>query len=211
MKAKLIMTATDVNNPGFLQLKRSLDHFGWDYVVLTGNYQAYGSKMVNAYEFAKQTDCTHLFIVDAYDVFVLGTMDQALDRIPDKDIILFNAEKGCWPFSEWASLYPEVQSPWKYVNGGAAFVSVPLFIEMFESNPIRDNDNDQINLAQFFLSQKFNFKLDNNCDLFQSIAFEHPDDFEYLHGKLINKCTYTHPLIIHGNGRTEMHKIYELL
>jgi hypothetical protein len=212
MKVKLITTATNVNHPGFLQLKRSLDHFGWDYDVIGGNYVRYGSKMVNAYNYAKQTDCSHLFIVDAYDVFMLGTMQDALSKIKDDNCILFNAEKGCWPFSDWADRYPETSSDWKYLNGGAAFVSVPLFIEMFESAPILDTDNDQVNLAELFLSKKFNFKLDNRSEVFQSIAFEAIEDFYYgENGELKNLKTGTKPVIIHGNGGTDMSLIYSLL
>jgi len=212
MKVKLITTATDVNNPGFQQLKRSLDRFGWGYDVIKGQYYGYGSKMVRAYEYAKKTDCTHLFIVDAYDIVMLGTMEEALSKIKEKDCILFNAEKGCWPYGEWADRYPVVNSDWKYLNGGAAFVNVEQFIEMFESQPIKETDNDQVNLAEMFLSKRFNFKLDNNCECFQSIAFESKDDFFYGEdGRLQNLKTGAKPVVIHGNGRTDMSLIYDLL
>ncbi len=211
MKVKLITTATDKYNKGFKQLQRSLDHFGWDYDVISSNYQAYGSKMVNAYRYAKQTDCTHLFIVDAYDVFVLGTMHEALSKIKDHEAILFNAEKAAWPYADWAERYPETTSDWKYLNGGACFVPVPLFIEMFESSPIKDIDNDQVNLAEFFLSKKFTFNLDNKCEVFQSIAFESPTDLYYHEDRLENLKTHTKPVIIHGNGGTDMGLIYSLV
>ena len=215
MRAKLIAMATDRNKPGLHQLERSLKHFGWDYEIIGGRYVAYGSKQIAAYEYAKKSDCTHLFIVDAYDVFVLGTMTDALNRIPDKDIVLFNAESQVWPYSEWKSEYPITGSKWNYLNGGAAFVAVDRFCRLFEENPISHTDNDQVNLARIFLDKRdrYNMKLDTNCDVFQSIAFEDPDDFYYDHSdkKLTNLKTSTQPIVIHGNGGTDMSMVYNLL
>lgn len=215
MKVKLIATATDLNQHGFKEFKRSLNHFGWDYEIISKRYIAYGSKMKNAYEYALQTDCSHLFIVDAYDVFMLGTPQEALDSIENKDVVLFNAEKACWPHVEWAKEYPVVHSTWKYLNGGACFVDVELFKKLFEENPIKDTDNDQEVLGRIYLDKrdKYNMKLDSDCKVFQSIAFEHEDDFEYLEdaGRLYNKETGSLPVIIHGNGKTPMEKVYKLL
>lgn len=213
MKVKLIATATDLKHPGYQQLKRSLDMFGWSYEILSGKYKAYGSKMVNAYNYAKTTDCTHLFIVDGYDIVVLGTMQEALSKIGDTDCILFNSEKGCWPYPEWAAKYPLIPSDWKYLNGGACFVKTDLFIKLFEDNPIDHTDNDQVNLAEIYLNKRnqYNMRLDTECEVFQSIAFEHPEDFGYASRRLNNNKTGSMPIIIHGNGKTDMNRIYGLL
>jgi hypothetical protein len=213
MKVKLITLATDKRHPGLKQLKRSLDRFGWDYEFLDGKYVAFGSKMVRAYEYAKQTDCTHLFIVDAYDVFVLGTMAEAVNKIADTGCVLFNSEKAAWPYSEWAVEYPETSSRWKYLNGGAAFVDVKRFIQMFEENPIEHKDNDQVNLARIYLDKRdqYNMKLDTNCEVFQSIAFKADDDFTIEKNRIINNITGSFPTIIHGNGKTKMDWVYKLV
>lgn len=212
MNCKLITTASDLNHSGFIQLKKSLEKFNWDWELISQNYSAYGSKMLNAYNYAKTSDCTHLFIVDAYDVIVLDSMQNVLHKIEDKKCILFNAEKGCWSRPELAEKYPETISDWKYLNGGCAFVNVEQFIKMFEAHPISDNDNDQDKLTDIFLSKEFNLKLDNNCEIFQSIAFESDDDFSIADGNsLFNNKTKTFPSFIHGNGKTDMNWVYELL
>jgi len=198
-KCKLIATATNLEHEGFKQFKRSLDAYGWDYEILSHNYIAYGSKMRNAYEYAKKTDCTHLFISDAYDVFVNDTMQDALHRIENKDVMIFNAEKGCYPYPEKAILYPNQSANFPYLNGGLCFVSVPLFIEMFEANPIADSDNDQANLTDLFLSNRYKLQLDYDCNIFQSIAFCTPEQ--------INKDA----IFFHGNGGTDMSYIYNML
>jgi len=213
MKCKLITTVSDPTHPGWLMLKKSLDKFGWDYEICGTEYHAFGSKMVNAYLYAKQTDCTHLFIVDAYDVVVLGTMEEVLSLIPNKYIILFNAERNAWPFEQWAMLYPECETPYRYLNGGMAFVEVSRFIKMFEANPIQHGDNDQVVLAKTYLKEKdyFDMRLDTSCVVFQTLWGTNWDDFEFKDNRIINKETGTMPCLIHGNGLAPLYKIYELL
>ena len=218
MKVKLISHCTDFSNPGYLKFKESLDIFKWDYQFLNERYDAYGSKMISAYNFAKKTDCSHLFICDAYDIYMLGTMQEAVDRLTNKfgsDCVVFNAEKACWPYTQWAQDYPIVESPWKYLNGGAAFVNTKRFIQLFEENPIQHHDNDQVNLARIYLDkrERYNMRLDTHCDVFQSIAFEHPDDFLLTDSNcpFVNLVTGSQPIIIHGNGKTNMNSIYKLL
>lgn len=213
MKVKLIATVSDPQHTGWKHLQRSLDYFGWDYEPLVERYDAYGSKMVNAYNYAKRTDCTHLFIVDGYDVFVLGTMEEALSRIPYKDIIMFNAERACWPYEQWAMLYPEGNSIWQYLNGGVAFVEVEKFIKMYEDHPIDHVDNDQVNLAKIYITEreKYNMTLDYRCKVFQSISHHNGTEFDITGQVFTNKIHDTRPILVHGNGHTDMTQIYNML
>jgi hypothetical protein len=213
MKCKLITTVSDTEHPGFKMLVKSLEKFGWDWGVCGTEYCAFGSKMVNAYNYAKQTDCTHLFIVDAYDVVALSTMDEALRKIQDKNIVLFNSEINCWPFEQWAMLYPESETPYRYLNGGMAFVEVSRFIRMFEANPITHYDNDQVLLAKSYLTEReyFDMRLDTNCVVFQTLCGTSWDMFQFGNGRIKNILTDTYPCFAHGNGRAPLDKIYELI
>lgn len=207
MNCKLITTASDLSHPGLQMLRKSLDKYNWPYEVISSEYQAYGSKMVNAYKYAKSCNETHLFIVDAYDVVVFDTMDKAIERMP-KGKIVFNAEKSCWPYSEWVSRYPECNTPYRFLNGGCAFVEVQEFIRMFEENPIAHGDNDQVNLAEIYLSGKYDFVLDTNCEVFQTYCHVEQDEFgQYMH----NLKTGTEPIFIHGNGGTNMQPVYDFI
>ena len=213
MKVKLITTVSNPEHPGFAMLARSLNKFNWDWEICGAEYHTFGSKMVNAYNYAKQTDCTHLFIVDAYDVVVLSDMEEALSKIPDLNSILFNAERNAWPFEQWSLLYPFVKSSWKYLNGGVAFVDVKMFIKMFEENPITHHDNDQVNLAKVYLTnrEKYNMRLDNDCNCFQSLCGSNWDDFTFYDGRILNKETETIPVFFHGNGLHPMEEIWKLI
>lgn len=212
MKVKLITTISDQSHPGWKTLERSLIKFGWDYDVMQSDYHGFGTKMVNAYNYAKTTDCTHLFIVDAYDVVVLGTMSEALEKLGNKDMV-WNAEKAAWPYEQWGMLYPEVDSEWKYLNGGACFVEVKKFIQMLDDYPIMPTDNDQVVLAATYIVDRnsYGMSLDTACKAFQSYAHIADDDYAYRDGRLWNIKNETCPVIIHGNGHTDMSKIIELI
>lgn len=213
MKVKLITTVSDTAHHGFKMLEKSLNKFGWDWEICGTEYHAFGSKMVNAYNYAKKTDCTHLFIVDAYDVIVLDTMEAALNRLP-ADAIVLNAEKNAWPYDQWALLYPECFGPWKYLNGGVAFVEVQRFIKMFEENPILHSDNDQVILAKTFLTcgSAYDMCLDNECIVFQTLCGLEDDDLIInSNGSVVNRIMKTRPIFLHGNGRHPMGKFYELI
>lgn len=216
MKVKLIAFSNNLHHPGLKQLERSLQHFDWDYEIITGVYEAYGSKQIAYYNYAKTTPCTHLFAIDAHDTFVLGTMDEAIKRIVtnyNEYGIIFNAERACWPYEQWSMLYPELQSPWKYLNGGCQFFSVDAYCRMFEAHPIKHEDNDQVELAKLYLTKAhlYSLQLDNKCGVFQSISHCNEGDFCIENGRIKNNHTNTQPVIFHGNGQTNMQKIYELL
>ncbi len=53
----------------------------------------------------------------------MGTMEEALSRVPSMDCIFFSTEKACYPHPDKATLYPESDSPWKYINGGGWFAN----------------------------------------------------------------------------------------
>lgn len=214
MQIKFLTMANNLSHPGLKELERSLIHHGWDYEIIDAEYQRFGSKQIAFYNYLKvHPEVEYAIIADAFDVFVLGNPQEVIRKLHNKDIILFNAEKACWPYGEWAERYPETTSRWKYLNGGAAFVHSKTFIKMFEENPITHMDNDQVNLADIFLrkTSTYNFELDTRCEIFQSIAFVAEDDFKLYDGRLFNIQQSTMPVIIHGNGKTPMNQIYKLI
>lgn len=214
MNIRFLTMADNLNHGGLRQLARSLHHFGWDFKVIHAEYQRFGSKQVAFYNYLKNnSEVTHAIIADAYDVFVLGTPEEFKRKLFNADGVVFNAERACWPYAEWAERYPVVPGPWKYLNGGVAFINANTYIKMFEENPITHMDNDQVNLADIYLrkASQYNFDLDTGCEIFQSIAFEDPTDFTYIDGRLVNNYHNTLPLVIHGNGKTSMEHIYKLI
>lgn len=210
---KIITVSSNTDNPGHLQLKRSLDHFGYDYHVIIHPFE-FGRQMKVIYEWCKANWGWFLY-TDAWDTFALGKMPQ----LPECQMLI-STEKACYPHPEWAARYPANDSPWKYVNGGGFVTTCEYFVKIYEDGSHQTESNDQAWLAEQFLKRQDEIKLDYECRVFQTIAFEAEDDFEYLtniapknkwEGMLFNKVTHSFPVFIHGNGHTDMKHIYRLL
>lgn len=220
MKLKVVTLTTDMNHHGLLKLKASLDKFGYDYHIIFQDVppgtHVFGTQMPFVYDWCKNKagDYTHILYTDAWDTMALGSIYELLEKIP-ADIQFFgSAEKACFPKPELAKQYPPCDTDWKYVNGGGWLAKISFFVRMYEEIPAF-GVNDQLWLAERFLYyQKIGEQvaLDYDCKIFQTYGFEHEGDFFYNREahQLENLKTGEFPVFIHGNGRTDMTKIYEL-
>jgi hypothetical protein len=225
---KILTVASDSMHPGCMQLKRSLEYFGYQYHIIQKPFQ-FGRQMQHVYQWAKSNPGWFLY-TDAYDTFALGglnrvavefealTMGVVTEVNPGLKPIsmIISTEKACYPIASMASQYPECRTEWKYVNGGGFMADAAYFCEIFEDGTHHKETNDQVWLAEQYLKRQDRILLNTSCNIFQSIAFEGPDDFSTEevpqgYSRLINKKTGTHPVFIHGNGHTDMSKIYKLL
>lgn len=219
MRTKLITTASDSSHPGWLQFKRSLDYYGWDYHLIVHEYTGYNSKIVAFYDYLKANrDITHFIYADSYDSFMLSTQKEVEDKFTNWNGLTYAVEKACWPYEDWAKDYANSPYPHKYVNGGGFIGSSEEFIKMYEANPIEQSDaiNDQVWAADNYLRRNGgDIKLDRECNIFQPIAHSDDEDFVTVNfndnNRIINANTKTFPVIFHGNGHTPMQHIYELL
>lgn len=227
MRIKLITLSTELNHPGWLKFKASLDHFGYDYHLIhqdapSGSH-IFGTQMPLVYQYLKEqlqgTSYSHVIYCDAWDTIALGPpveVDRKLKIYFNREIeFLGSAEKACFPHPELAVEYPTCETDWKYVNGGGWLSSIAHFIRMYEANSSK-GINDQLWLAQRFIASHRAFEpvyLDYACEIFQTIGFEGPEDFGYADGKpgrLVNFKTQSLPIFMHGNGRTDMSKVWKL-
>lgn len=155
-----------------------------------------------------------------------------------KDYILYSTEKACYPHPEIAKQYKAVKSKWKYLNGGGYGGPLKLIIEFFERYGLDRHQNDvngqHEQMLAYLSAEKdgFPIKLDTKCELFQTMAFADPEEFEvrekyvkndlinnaeseigtkYIEKVLYNKLTKTIPAILHWNGRTDDSIVKELL
>lgn len=147
------------------------------------------------------------------------------------DHILYSTEKACYPHPEIAKQYRPTKSKWKYLNGGGYGGPLKLIVEFFERYGLDKHPNDingQHEQMMAFLKaekEKFPIKLDTRCEVFQTMAFADPGEFEVvttfvgiekaLEGEpqpllLKNKLTKTIPAILHFNGLTDMSILKEL-
>lgn len=211
MKCILLTVATDISRT--YPLKRSIDKFGWPYCIISCTWKGFGTKLLEVRNYLLKTpDITHFFFVDAYDVVLLGTMEEALSRL-DSGTITFNAEKNCWPDKDLERFYePVEQGRWSYLNSGAYFAPRDQFLSLFNKDmPDYLTDDQRWATNQYLFNDEASMAIDRNCDVFQCYSFIAEDDFGYENGRLLNLKTGTSPLIIHGNGTTNMDKVIELI
>lgn len=136
---------------------------------------------------------------------------------PPSDRIIYSAEKACYPIESLADQYPDKQPPWCYLNAGNWCAPIDLMIEFMEKYGLTKYSGDvngQKEVTEAYLQAKkdgFPIFLDQKCEYFQTIAFEHEGDFSYDGFQIVNNIYHTRPRVAHGNGRTDMKHIYELI
>lgn len=230
---RVITVASDPNHPGCIKLQESLKRHGWEYEILVHPFR-FGGQMQHIAEWCIGKAEWFLY-TDAYDTMAFGDRAEVYNILRFGYKMFISAEKNCYPHVELKTQYPEVKNEWKYVNGGGFIAHTEFFTELYQTH--NEGDNDQDWLARMYLSNQDKIKLDTNCEIFQTIAFEGAEDFEYnaggehtLHGnkvepgfhpegdskvtskggRLRNKKTGTYPVFIHGNGHTDMTRIWKM-
>lgn len=215
-----ITCVTDVTNPGLIKLKNSLDKFNYEYSVIHDislNYSWGG--LIHVYEFCKNPGkFTHVLATDGFDTLAMGGIEEVYERYTSTDKMLFSAEKGCFPRSDWADRHLVTGedygkravggSRWRYLNHGQFITPCELFVELYKGVfeiPI---------ICQEWAMDRFLYgapiELDTNCDIFQPIAFTDGDEYSADGNRVVNNVNGTKPTFIHGNGKTNMDWVYEI-
>jgi hypothetical protein len=134
---------------------------------------------------------------------------------PPDNIVVYSAEKACYPHPSMAEKYPVPRTVWRFLNGGNYCGPIPLLIEFFEKYGLSkfkgdiNGQHEQMIAYLKALEDGFPIILDEECVYFQTIAFAEPTDFSITEQGIRNNITNTHPYIFHGNGRTPMDWIYD--
>lgn len=200
------LTFSTRQDEGLDELIRSWKRHNLDFHVIEGEWKGFGTKIIETYNYVKYLDnYTHFIFVDAYDVIFLGDPEPLIKY---QDHVIISCEKACWPDATLESKYTD-GGIWKYPNSGSYFAPIDLFIKIFDENPIEFKDDDQLWFHKVILRNDYKILRDTNCTIFQSIAFEEEGDFEY-EGSFKNKKKDSYPVVIHGNGKTDMSKIKKL-
>lgn len=217
MKLQVVTVASDLAHPGLQRLKASAEAGNWPLHVIPVNWGGWGTKMIAVAEWAKNADVDAIFYTDAYDTlfvrpyyrFMFYAMFNVSKETKEGYYGLISGEKNCWPDASLAKMYPsrEWNTRWCYVNAGQWLIGKNLFLQMLEENPIRTTDDDQLWLTHRYLSGAYNLRIDMQCNVFQSVAFEEAGEFGDMPEKVFfNEITWRRPFILHGNGRTDLTK-----
>lgn len=207
---KVVVISDNRTHPGQIELKRSLWRHGWDFVEITKPFRGLGMKISELAAYLRESGEERFIMQDAYDTYCLLPPSEFPWHYADFRGVVVSGEKACYPHPE-KSHHFTASSPWRYPNSGQIYGYSKTLIELADRYPFPDEENDQIWYTDRAIAGEV--LVDEECNLFQSIAFEVPGDFSYfIHDthKLRNNLTGTFPLFAHGNGKTDMSRIYQL-
>jgi len=202
------------------EFRRSVSHFGYELINVhpKGAYfKGHGEVFQQLYNTICDLPPDQMVVYsDGADTFFLREIE------PPTDCILYSTEKAYYPTDGKQDRYTNKLTPWCYLNGGGWSGPAGLVREYFErfglSKLKGDINGQQAQHNAYFAAMDSGFpvELDQFCNEFQSIAFRSECDFmtEFWKDKGIlinNLITNTYPALFHGNGRTPMGWVYDLL
>lgn len=213
MKIKLITGVSKSDNAGLAQLKRSCEVNGLDLTVLVNSeIQWNWAGLPDIYNWCKTDEAreyTHILYSDGFDTFAQLGMQNIEVCYKETDKMLFSTEKHCFPRKDWEDKHPKpAPSEWQYLNHGQFIAPIDVFLRLYEGVFTKDITCQEYAM-ELFLNGSQDIVLDYECRIFQTIAFESDEDFKY--GSFIqNLKTNSIPCFLHGNGKTDMSKVYKL-
>lgn len=208
MKIKVITTCHNDGQPGYRRLKESLDKFGYEYECIIRPF-SFGHQLPIVRDWChydRANGATHILYTDAFDTLAFADAEEVISKFSQfADCeMLISCEKNCYPYPERAKDYPDASGPWRYVNGGGWLVSIDYFKELCVKENLNEGSHDQVWLMEAYLNNQDKIKLDNNCEIFQTIAFSDPAEWQREGERFKNIGTGTLPVFFHGNGHTDM-------
>jgi len=206
---KVIVSLDNPNHHGWLKLEESLKRHGWDYHTIVKEWKGFGTKIIGLYEYLVNSYDDDFIYLDAYDNYCIAPPDEFNYKHRGGTGLIISTEKGCYPDIQNMGKFPSVPHEWKYLNSGQIYGRRDVFMNLFEQNPVRFEDDDQRWYTERYLERSSSISLDY-CNIFQSVAFEVEGDFTLTYNRLYNNKTHTFPMFIHGNGKTDMTKFYAL-
>jgi len=196
MKFKLLTGVSTTEHPGFKKLEASLKLFNYDYEVLVNpsmDWNWGGWSMFAEWcrkEMNKPDGYTHVVITDGFDTLALGPMEEVIEGYkkicPAMDCFVYSTEKQYFPNSSEDPNFPKKEEypetpenqRWKFINGGQYMAPVAKLVEMWEQAEKNINSQHWAHKKFLWFNQDKKVIIDNNCDIFQSVAFttwEYPD------------------------------------
>jgi len=213
MKDFLIFTyCTDVDNQVYKKLSSQLEitllpillPWSWDF------YPKSYSLLENIKLVPPETI---VLVCDSYDVLPIPNLTNeglfsAIKHNFNLDKITFNAEKNCYPNIDLVDLYPRIKSEWKYLNAGIYVGKAGNILTMLESLlPKIKYTIDQEIFSIAYINNQNNIDIDYKCKVFQTLYMLSEDDLTIDGYKIINNKTNSSPVLIHGNGKSNLENL----
>jgi hypothetical protein len=156
----------------------------------------------------------YVLLIDGFDsVFTAGLGEIMRKYAAMNTRFLMSAETNCWPpFGPSPDDYPPAPTRYRFVNSGGYIGRVDYLIRVMTELGVPempDFQSDQHLWADVYVSGKTEMKLDHYCQIFQCLWDAH-GDLTYEE-RIYNHLTGSYPCIIHGNGRTDMARVNQVV
>jgi hypothetical protein len=192
--------------PGYSRSVASFRRFGIEPVILgLGERFTHQEKICIYYRWCVEHPGETVMALDAYDTCCVRAFSEDLST----DGVLFSAEANCWPEQSKAAEYPQSETRYRYLNGGAWLGNTSAFAAVCEQNGLLSGvtNSDQRAYTSAFLGGAA-IRLDHGCEVFHS-RYAAQDDCEIADGIYWVKSTGTAPLVAHGNGKSDIESVWE--
>lgn len=203
---KVIYISDNPNHPGQQKLVESLNRHGWEHHHIHSAFRGLGFKITELANYLRRSGDEEFIMMDAFDTYCVAPPSEWEMHT---ERLVVSGEKQCYPHP-WKSNYFIHASPWRYVNSGQIYGNSKYFLDLAQRFPFPEAENDQEWYTDMAI--KGAIDIDYKCVVFQSIAFEEPGQLTFSPGerRVINEVYQTRPIFIHGNGKTDMTKVYQL-
>jgi hypothetical protein len=161
-----------------------------------------------------------IIVCDSWDIIFLTGADEVVYNAERfGNVIVFNAEKNCFPRADWAPMFNDSPTPYKYLNSGFFIGDPERIIAMLQDMKLEDipDDtqdpatgkwtchNDQEYYAKWYLEHNRAYHtalLDTTAILCQSLHDAGPNEFAFIPEtqRVVSLLTKNQPCVIHGNG-----------
>lgn len=212
-----VITVTN-NIEATMPLINSLQKNGWDFVVIEFDvWQGFGTKLIETYNFLKlHPEVDEFIFCDAFDVICLCSPTEFKEKIYHNHGQIFcSAEKGLWPptLHPFRIDYPTYQHGFNYLNSGCYYSPSNIFISLMDDYMPSYDTDDQFWMNVLYLTQSHDtgerIRVDHSQSIFNSHSFISDGEYTFNNGRV--QVLGNEPIFIHGNGRTDMTKIHQLI
>jgi len=171
-----------------------------------------------------ESDC--LIVTDAWDLIFADDPERMAEKWREQGgVYTMNAERNCFPRSDWTERFSKGSSTFRYPNSGFIIASPQDHLKVLESmnldsipdddqDPENKNPNDQLYYQQAFLEQPVQMVVDDFCQFCQTMHAVSPSEIEFRLEGIFNPETQTFPMAFHFNGGKDvplMNKILKYL
>lgn len=195
-------------------LIESAKRHGWDIEVIESNpWKGFGSKLIETYNYLKAHPEVERFVfADAFDVVVMGTVEEFERKFPAEINMLVSTEKGLWPpvLHPFRKYYSDYQHGFNFPNSGLYYAESWYFKYLMEEYPPSYETDDQywMNICSFLENS---IERDELQSIFNSHSFIREGEYTYHSDAKRIEIMGNLPIFVHKNGKTVDEKLNQML